>query len=129
VEVESGQVEAGGYAHFTGHGFAEALAQALRDSGVFREASTTGAGTYNLTGAMSVEYDPYGFNLTTKTRSHWSLVRAGDGREVWSDMFATTHTATVGDAFVGTKRGRIATEEAAKKCIQEVVASLSRANL
>ena len=45
VKVMSGQVEAETYAHFTGDGFAEALAQAIRKSGVFAQAQTSGGGT------------------------------------------------------------------------------------
>lgn len=125
VRVTTPPVEAMSYYHFTGEGFATALAQALQDSGAFAKAVTSGEGDYRLEGQVNVEFQPFGASFTHHIRSSWKLVRQSDGKEVWSDLLTTQHTATMGEAFAGMKRSRLATEGVAKKCIQEVVHRLS----
>ena len=129
VKVMSGQVEAETYAHFTGDGFAEALAQAIRKSGVFAQAQTSGGGDYLLEGSVNVEYQGFGASFTHHIRSHWKLIRQADSKEVWSDLISTSHTATMGDAIIGAKRQRLATEGVGRKCIQEIIKRLSMAQI
>lgn len=129
VKVTSPPVEAMSYYHFTGEGFATALAQALQDSGTFAKAATLGDGDYRLEGQVNVEYQGFGIDFTHHLRSSWKLIRQSDGKEVWTDLLTTDHTATMGDAFAGMKRSRLATEGVAQKCIQEVVHRLSTLQL
>jgi len=70
-----------------------------------------------------------GFDMTVTMFAEWALVRARTNVEVWKRSIKTTHTATVGDAFVGVTRLRLANEGAAKENIRKGLEALGGASI
>lgn len=66
-----------------------------------------------------------GFNMTMSLRADWMLARVSDNKVLWHDKILSTYTATVGDAFAGIKRLRLANEGAARKNIEQGLAELA----
>jgi hypothetical protein len=61
--------------------------------------------------------------------TQWRLVRVSDNQEVFSDAVRKEFTATVGDAFVGVTRLRLASEGAARENIKEGIRLISELKL
>lgn len=98
--------------------FVEAVSGAIRQSGVFSSVLQGANADYRLTILIvSVDQPLIGFDMTVKMSTHWKLAGA-KGESVFEDFIRSSHTATVGDAFAGVKRLRMATEGAARENIK-----------
>lgn len=73
---------------------------------------------------LSVVTDNWGLDLAAKVRVKWSL-RGAAPDDLWEEVIATEHTATVGDNFVAAQRIVTAVEQAAKANIESAVKKLS----
>lgn len=67
--------------------------------------------------------------MTTEMTVLWSLSRVDTEETIWQDLVLSSCTATVGDAFVGTTRMRMATEGAARNNIRTALERLAAADL
>jgi hypothetical protein len=114
----------------SGDDFRTALVQSLRDSGIFRSVDADGNAPYKLDVRLdAVEQPAAGFNMTVGVRSDWTLSKSQGGAVVWQQPIYSTYTATVGDAFVGGTRLRLANEGAARKNIEQGLTQLSNLKL
>jgi hypothetical protein len=109
--------------------FVSALEQAIRDCRLFARV-TRGGGGYALDVRIT-GYNPprTGANMTATMTTHWKLTRLSDRSVLFEDFVKQSHTCTIGDAFVGATRWRMANEGVARDTIAEGIRRLSGAPL
>lgn len=113
---------------------AERFAEAVRDSiikyGSFRSVVTTGNGDYLLEAdIVKVDAPAAGFNMTVSMGVTWKLTHVSTGKVVFQQATFKSFTATVGDAFAGAARVRMAEEGAARENIEDALDRISRLRL
>lgn len=108
----------------------EALAESIAKSQTFSRVVEGKGGDYLLTvSVFQVEQPAFGLSFTVNMEAGWTLQRVNNGTIVWQESIKSTHTATVGDAFAGAKRLRLATEGAARNNIAQGLAKISQLSL
>lgn len=112
----------------------EPLAEAIRNSitkyGLFRSVITTGSGDYLLEAdIVKVDAPAAGFNMTVSMGIRWKLTHVSTGKIVFQQTTFKAYTATVGDAFAGVKRVRLAEEGAARENIEDALDRISQLRL
>ena len=75
---------------------------------------------------MSVAQPLLGLDMTVTTHVRYTLKDTQSGSVVLDKMLVASYTATVGDAFVGAKRLRLANEGSARKNIGLFLEELSK---
>ena len=106
--------------------FSEALVDAITRSQVFSRVVQGKGGDYLLTvSLMSMSQPSFGASFTVSMEAGWSIQRADTGAVVWQEAVRSSHTAKMGDAFVGAERLRLATEGAAKNNIKQGLEKIS----
>jgi hypothetical protein len=110
--------------------FQKALTNAILESAVFSDVVSIGGSDYHLRVVITNLGQPMaGFDMTVTLTSHWELTKQGDSRPFWQSFVSTKYTATVGDAFVGVERIRVANEGAARANIKDGLQQLSELSL
>jgi hypothetical protein len=106
--------------------FKEALVASLKLAGLLGD----GAARYELTGLLVELAQPFiGLDMTVTATVQYSVTDATTGAVIWSEKLVTPHTATMGDAFVGMTRLKLANEGAVRKNIAQLVQRLGSAAL
>lgn len=106
--------------------FREALVASLRAAGLLGD----GQARYELKAMLMELKQPFlGFDMTVTATVQYAVTDATTGQVVLSEQVVTPHTATVGDAFVGATRLKLANEGAVRKNIAELVKRLGAARL
>ena len=101
--------------------FKAALVESLRLAGLLAE----GPARYQLKASLvSLQQPMFGLDMTVTASVHYEVVDARTGAVVWQEGVLTPYTATVGDAFVGVTRLKLANEGAIRKNIAKVVEKL-----
>jgi hypothetical protein len=102
--------------------FAAALEESLRTAGLLAERD---GARYELK-AILVKLDQplLGLNMTVKSEIRYVLTDRA-GAVVLDEVIAASHTATMGEAFAGVKRLRLANEGSARKNIAELIQRLN----
>lgn len=101
--------------------FRAALVESLRLAGLLAE----GPAPYTLKAMLvSLQQPMFGLDMTVTATVQYAVTDAKTGAVVWQEAVATPHTATMGDAFAGTTRLRLANEGAMRKNIAVVVEKL-----
>ena len=101
--------------------FAGAVKQSLADQGLLAE-----DGKYTLEVILHMVDQPlFGLNMTVTTMVQYVLTDTTDGSVVMDDKIVAEHTATVGDAFVGATRLRLANEGSGRRNIEGLLDKLS----
>ena len=110
--------------------FAQAIREGIAESGLFRSVVTVGDGDYLLeVSLIKVNKPLVGFDMTVILTADWKLTHIATRKIVYQDTITKSYTATMGDAFAGIKRLRLAEEGAAKENITEGLNRISRLNL
>ena len=110
--------------------FSQALVESITKSQVFTRVIEGKGGDYLLTVSLvSMEQPSFGASFTVKMEAGWSLKNNTTGAAVWQESVRSEHTATMGDAFVGTERLRLATEGAARNNIKQGLGKISKLKL
>ncbi|HXT13624.1 MAG TPA: hypothetical protein VN873_18885 [Candidatus Angelobacter sp.] len=113
-----------------GKDFQTALVESLRKSGIFQSVDADGNAPYRLDVRLdSLDQPVFGFDITVKLRADWSLSKSQDDNPLWQQPILSEYTATVGDAFAGIKRLRLADEGAARANIEQGLNKLSAMQL
>jgi hypothetical protein len=103
--------------------FKEALTASLQAAGLLGE---QGDARYEIRASLvGVEQPFLGFDMTVTTTVRYSVKDLTTGAVVFEESISAPHTATVGDAFVGTTRLRLANEGSAKKNIVQLIEKLN----
>lgn len=99
---------------------------ALRDS-LAAQNLYSDNGRYKLQAALvAVEQPLFGMDMTVTTRIRYTLIDTQTNQTLLEETVVAPHTATVGDAFAGVKRLRMANEGSAKKNIQNFLNRLAQ---
>lgn len=110
--------------------FQGALVESLRKADIFRSVETNAPAKYRLKVRLeNLDQPALGFNLTVTLQADWILTRPPDEHELWRKRILSPYTATMGDAFSGAKRLRLATEGAARQNIEKGLAELAELKL
>ncbi len=110
--------------------FAKAIEASILKSGLFTEVIHGEGSNYNLNVTIVAMSKPlWGASLTVNMKTAWSLVNSETGDVVMKEAIRSSHTATMGDAFVGAVRLRFAVEGAARKNIEKGIQEISGLNL
>lgn len=109
--------------------FAAALQTTIEQHGLFSRVLRSGGGDYRLDVRLIQLRQPMmGFNMTVQAEVEWRLHQTSSDKLVWETHTNRSYTATVGDAFVGIVRLRLANEGAIRENIKsglEGIANLS----
>ena len=109
--------------------FKAALEMTIERTGLFSRVIRSANGDYQLDVRLVQLRQPMvGFNMTVEAQTEWRLRHVSSGRVVWQENVNRAFTATVGDAFAGIKRLRLANEGAIREDIKaglERIATLS----
>lgn len=107
-----------------GQDFQTALRTSLGKAGLLSSANQAPYALHaNL---LRVEQPIFGLDFKVTTEVEYRLVETASGREVFREVLRTPYTATIGDAFVGVTRLRLANEGAAKENIAALLKRLSQ---
>lgn len=105
-------------------GFRNALAASLKKAGL---AGSDEASRYLVAATIqNVEQPLMGFNMTVTMTVDYQLIERSTNTVAWKETVTRPYTATVGDAFVGTERMRLANEGAARANIASFIELLAR---
>jgi hypothetical protein len=103
--------------------FEQALEASLREAGLLAPGKQ--AGKYMLVAHLeNVDQPLAGFNMTVTATVSYSLVERATGKEVLQRRVSLPYTATMGAAFSGTERLRIANEGAIRVNITQLINDL-----
>lgn len=99
--------------------FRAAIEAAIVENKAFRSVVQGKDADYDLAVSITQLDKPViGFSFTVNLEASWVLSRQSDKSVVLKKMVRSSHTATVGDAFAGVTRLRMAVEGAARKNIE-----------
>jgi len=103
-----------------------ALEEAFRRAGYFPGPAQGGGRDYYMTADILSQTQPAaGFDMTATLRVRYILTCTGDPAFCWSQDVSSSHTATVGDAFVGAERLNKANEGAVRNNLGELLKRLA----
>lgn len=106
----------------------EDFAEALRQSFAAHAMLATETGTYRLDAVMVELKQPWGgFNMTVDSSVQYTLTNVETGEVVYENQVDAEYTASVGDAFVGYERLRLANEGSVKTNIAQMLADIVEA--
>jgi hypothetical protein len=99
--------------------FATALQSTIERHGLFSRVLRTAGGDYQLDVRLVQLRQPMaGFNMTVQAEVEWRLRQVSSGKMVWEEKTNRSYTATVGDAFAGVTRLKLANEGAIRENIK-----------
>jgi len=105
--------------------FSGALKESLAKQGLLSE-----TGKYKLKVTLvKVEQPLFGLDMTVTTHVNYTLTDSQENKVVYENTVVTPYTATVGDAFVGVQRLRLANEGSGKENIKTLLDELSKLNI
>lgn len=106
--------------------FLYALKQSLNSHGVLANTS----GRYNLNVKMKEVKQPFlGIDMTVTTFIDYQLTDTATNKIILNEIIEGQHTATMGDAFLGVERLRLANEGSAKENIKNFITKLSKSKI
>ncbi len=118
-----------GASNIANQDFAEAIKSSITQSGLFSSVAGE-SGDYQLN-AQIVRLDRpmFGISFTVNMEVTWRLLRTGNQAVVWEKAISSSFTATMGDAFAGVTRLRLANEGAARANIQDAITQMGALTL
>ena len=109
---------------------ATAISDSLSSTGLFSSVVTIGQADYVLNATLvKIDQPMMGFTMSVGVEIVWSVVPKAQKKTVWERLVSTRQEKTVGDAFAGVTRLRMATEAAVKENIRQALMQLSEAPL
>ena len=115
-----GETGAMDYTNISNEDLAGAIEDSIISSGLFNKVIKGDGADYKLNVSLiSMSKPMFGASFKIDMEVAWSLVNAGTGNVVMREAIKSSHTATMGDAFVATKRVRLAVEGAAQNNIRD----------
>mgnify|MGYP000980223114 FL=1 len=131
VSVSGGQdLDAMGRTWVSNEEFKKAIEETILRSGVFKGIVSGIGSEYQLDAMIfSIEQPIVGFSMTVKMEVGWTLKNLTTGMDVWKEPIKSEQTLSVGDAFVGATRLRLATEGAARNNIFQSISKISSLDL
>jgi hypothetical protein len=107
-----------------------AIESSIKQTQVFRDVVQGRNGQYELAvNVIQLSKPSFGFSFTVEMEAGWTLTRLSDNSVVFRKAISSKHTASAGDAFVGTTRLRLAVEGAAKANIAQGLTAIGGIDL
>jgi hypothetical protein len=78
---------------------------------------------------INVRAPQQGFDMTAAATSRWKLTEVRGEERVFEEIFTTPHSVSMGEAFVGSTRVRLAMEGALRESIRTGINWLSELDL
>jgi len=125
-----GETSSMGASNISDADFATAIKTSIADSGLFAKITASEQADYLLSVAIvRLDRPLFGASFTVNFEATWRLSRRSDQKLIWEKSVASSFTATMGDAFVGVTRLRLANEGAARTNIQDAITQMSALSL
>lgn len=106
--------------------FAGATEDAIKKSGLFTQVTNASASDFRVEVLIQRLMRPTaGFGMESQLSALWVLRATTPERPLWQDLIVSQGAASVGDAFSGLTRMRMAIERAASNNIQRAVQEMS----
>lgn len=130
VKVGGGQETSSlGKSQIADQDFETALIESINKAKTFSKVIQGNGADYKLSVTIvNMDQPNFGLDFTVKMEAVWALTRM-DGTAVWKESIKSQHTATVGDAFAGVTRLKLANEGAARNNISQGLAKVSKLSL
>lgn len=107
-----------------------AIEEAVIQSKVFKSIVQSSGGEYELSVMIvSLSKPIFGLTFTVEMETAWSLVKEADHSVLMRKSVKSSGTATIGDAFAGSTRLRLAVENAARENISQGLKAVAELNL
>lgn len=108
----------------------ENFESALKDSLRAAHMLAGDQGQYSLSAnLLSLKQPLFGVDMTVTATVQYVVTETLSGKKVFEETLTTPYTATMGDAFVGTKRLQMANEGAIRVSIETLIEKLDQLNL
>lgn len=110
--------------------FSKAIEESIIENGVFTQVIHGNEADYllNVT-IVSMSKPLFGGSFTVDMEAAWSLSDLKTKNYVTRESIKSSHTATMGEAFVGVTRLRLAVEGAVRKNIEQGILAISQLHL
>jgi hypothetical protein len=111
--------------------FANAISASIEQSKLFeRIAAANNASDYEIDAQIvRLEQPMFGASFTVNLEVTWRLLSLPDRKVVWEKAVTSSFTATMGEAFAGVTRLRLANEGAARENIKSAIHQMSALSL
>lgn len=109
--------------------FAEAIKSSITQSGLFTGITDEGAGYLLNAQIIRLDRPMFGTSFTVNLEVTWRLLRESDSTIIWEKAIMSSFTATMGDAFAGVTRLRLANEGAARANIRDAITQMGALTL
>ncbi len=131
VQVAGGkETSAAGTSQISDAAFAAALRESIQKSGLFAKVVEGSDSRYRLEAFIGQLSQPlFGFDMTVTMEVSYTLTEPSAQKKVWQQSVSSVHTATMGDAFAGVTRLRLANEGAARRNIEQAIEAMSKARV
>lgn len=130
VQVSGGaETSSLGASNISNQDFAEAIKSSIAQSGLFSSVVAEGSAYQLYAQIVRLDRPTFGTSFTVNLEVTWRLLRTGDQELVWEKAISSSFTATMGDAFVGVTRLRLANEGAARANIKDALTQIGALNL
>ena len=107
-----------------------AIEDSIAQNAVFKHIVQGTGGDYELTVSVaSLDKPIFGASFTVNFEAGWTLTKLSDRSIVYRKAIISSHTATMGDAFVAVTRLRLAVEGAVKNNIAQGLKDISNLKL
>lgn len=125
-----GDREDSSYSEITNQDLADAIKESIGNTGLFSSVVQGDGADYKLSVTLVNMSKPmFGVDFKIDMEMAWSLVNAKTGEVAMRESITSSHTATMGDAFVGVTRFRLAVEGATKDNISQGMKKISGLSL
>ncbi len=110
--------------------FSKAIEESIIKTGLFTKVIQINGADYSLdVSIISMSKPLIGTSFTVNLETGWSLVKTANKEVVMRESIKSSNTATMGDAFVGVTRFRLAVEGAARENIRLGLLAISKLQL
>lgn len=110
-----------GRSKISNRAFTEALAEALRESGLMIALVDHSADYHLFVRIEDLQQPHWAFPMTVRLTTSWRLWSRGRREPIWRETLSKTYTEPFEEEFFGIKRLRLATEGAARQTIEQAV--------
>jgi hypothetical protein len=129
VHTEGGAKTESGMPAISAPAFREALVAAINESRVFSSVLDQSPADYLLSVSVVSTKGSGALTLTISQSTRWQLTRLSDNNVLFNEFVTADGKATVGDAFVGVTRARMALERSGQENIKQGLTKLSELEL
>jgi hypothetical protein len=131
VEVKGGaETESISSSNVSNADLKAAIESSIESSGLFKSIVQGKDGDYELSVTVTQLNKPlFGASFTVTMETAWSLVKISDKSIAMRKVILSSHTASIGDAFVGVTRLRLAVEGAVQDNIKQGLEAISKLTL